>query len=60
MTTFKNAEKCLWMCVVILVTYLFVGSFIASKNFYDLMYLFILYAFLIIVRVYEKKDRIEP
>ncbi len=50
----KSIEKYLWASVVIFVTYLFLGSFIVSRNLLDLAYLIILYTFMVIVKVVSK------
>lgn len=55
MTTSKNIEKYLWISAVMFVTYLFLGSFIVSKNFYELVYLIILYSFIGIVKIINRK-----
>jgi len=55
MTTNKNVEKYLWVLVVMFVTYLFLGSFIVSRNISDLAYLIVLYSAIIIAKINEKK-----
>lgn len=55
MITNKNVEKRLWMFVVMFITYLFLGSFLVSKNLYDLVFLLLLYTFLICTKLYDKK-----
>ena len=44
MITNKSIGKYLWISAVLFVTYLFLGSFIVSRNLSDLIYLAILYA----------------
>ena len=51
MTTNKNIEKYLWISAVLFVTYLFLGSFIVSKNLYDLLYLIILYGTMAFIKI---------
>ena len=51
MTTDKNIEKYLWILTVLFVTYLFLGSFIVSKDFSALIYLIILYSSIILIKV---------
>lgn len=51
----KNVERYLWISAVMFVTYLLLGSFIVSKNLLDLFYLIILYVFIIIVKIVDKK-----
>ncbi len=55
MTTDKSIEKYLWMSVVMFLTYLFLGSFIVSYDLLDLAYLLILYLFIGIVKIINKK-----
>ena len=55
MTNDKNVEKYLWVSAVMFVTYLLLGSFIVSKNYVDLVYLVILYVFVTIVKIVERK-----
>ena len=50
MTTNKNIEKYLWISAVLFVTYLFLGSFIISKDLSDLFYLIVLYATLLFIK----------
>lgn len=50
MTTNKSIEKYLWISAVLFVTYLFLGSFIISKDLSDLFYLIILYATLLFIK----------
>ena len=54
MTTNKSIEKYLWLTVVLFVTYLFLGSFVVSRNFYELVYLIILYTFIVIEKVINR------
>ena len=51
MTTNKSVEKYLWITAVLFVTYLFLGSFIVSKDFIDLIYLLILYGTMITIKI---------
>lgn len=51
MTTDKNIEKYLWITAVIFLTYLFLGSFIVSKSYSDLLYLIILYITIFIIKI---------
>ena len=55
MTDNKNIERYLWISAVMFVTYLLLGSFIVSKNFLELGYLIILYVFIIVVKIVNKK-----
>lgn len=55
MTTNKNIEKYLWIATVLFVTYLFLGSFIVSRNFLDLAYLITLYSFIGVVKIINIK-----
>lgn len=55
MTTNKNVERYLWISTVMFVTYLFLGSFIISKNFLELGYLVILYIFIIIAKIIDNR-----
>ena len=55
--TENSMGKYLWMAVVMFVTYLFLGSFIISKNMFDILYLIILYLCIISVSIYNKKSR---
>ncbi|MBQ9072092.1 MAG: hypothetical protein IJY25_02935 [Bacilli bacterium] len=55
MTTNKNIEKYLWITTVVFVTYLFLGSFVVSRNFYELVYLIILYSFMCAVKIIDRK-----
>lgn len=50
MTTNKSIEKYLWISAVLFVTYLFLGSFIISKDLSALFYLLILYATLLFIK----------
>ena len=50
MTTNKSIEKYLWISAVLFVTYLFLGSFIISKDLSDLFYLIVLYATLLFIK----------
>lgn len=55
MTNNKNVERYLWISAVMFVTYLLLGSFIVSKNLLDLAYLITLYAFIIFIKITDKK-----
>ena len=50
MTTNKSIEKYLWISAVLFVTYLFLGSFMVSKDLSSLIYLVILYGTIFIIR----------
>ena len=54
MTNNKNVEKYLWITAVVFVTYLLLGSFVVSKNFFELGYLVIFYMFIIVRIVFCK------
>lgn len=54
MTKDKSISKYLWITAVIFVTYLFVGSFMVSRNILELIYLIILYSVIIIVKLLDK------
>jgi len=56
MTTNKNVERYLWVSAVVFITYLFLGSFIVSGNLLELIYLIILYAFIIVVKIVSNKE----
>lgn len=51
MTSNKNIEKYLWISAVLFVTYLFVGSFIVSRDLYELSYLIILYGTMLFIKI---------
>lgn len=51
----KNIEKYLWTLAVSFITYLLLGSFVVSGNIYDLSYLAILYTFIIIIKIVDRK-----
>jgi len=55
MTTNKSIEKYLWIAAVMFVTYLFLGSFIVSKDFFDLGYLIVLYIFIFAAKIINRK-----
>lgn len=55
MITNKNVDKYLWLTSLVFITYLFIGSFIVSKNWLDLGYLIILYTSIVIVRISRNK-----
>lgn len=55
--TENSVGKYLWMSVVMFVTYLFLGSFIVSRNIFDVLYLIILYSSIIAVSFINKKNR---
>lgn len=48
MTKKWSLEKALWYCVVCFLTFIFIGSFITSGNFKDLLYVLIVYLFLLV------------
>lgn len=54
MITSKNVDKYLWITSLIFITYLFIGSFIVSRDWLDLGYLIILYSFIVAVRLTSK------
>ena len=56
MTTDKKVEKYLWILSVMFVTYLLLGSFIVSKNYFELGYLIVLYIFIIIGKIVDRKS----
>ena len=51
MTTNKSIERYLWISAVLFVTYLFLGSFIVGGDLFDIIYLIILYATIIFVKL---------
>ena len=51
MTTNKSIEKYLWISAVLFVTYLFLGSFIVSKDLSSLLYLIILYGTIFVIKL---------
>jgi len=51
MVTSKNVNKYLWLTSLIFITYLFIGSFIVSRDWLDLGYLILLYSFIVTVRL---------
>ena len=51
MTSNKNIEKYLWISVVLFITYLLLGSFLVSKNLYDLLYLIFFYSIVVFIKV---------
>lgn len=55
MTTNKNVERYLWISSVMFVTYLLLSSFIVSKNYLELGYLVVLYIFIIVGKIIEKR-----
>lgn len=54
MITNKNTEKYLIISAIAFITYLLLGSFVVSRNFLELGYLIIFYAFIIIRLVFCK------
>ena len=56
MTTNKRVERYLWISAVMFVTYLLLSSFIVSRNFLELGYLVILYVFMIVVKIVNKRE----
>lgn len=55
MTTNKSIEKYLWLSAVLFITYLFIGSFLVSKNYFDLFYIVMLYSFMLVVKIIDRK-----
>ena len=55
MTANKNIEKYLCISAVMFITYLFLGSFIVSKDFFDLGYLIVLYGFIFTIKIINCK-----
>ncbi len=51
MITNKSIGEYLWILTVVFITYLFLGSFVVSKDLYDLAYLITFYIFLIIGKI---------
>ena len=51
MTTNKNAGTYLWISAVLFITYLFLGSFIVSRNLLDILYLGILYSTILYIKL---------
>lgn len=55
MTNETHIDKYLWITLLIFVTYLLLGSFVVSRNFLDIAYLFILYSFIIMSKIQLKR-----
>ena len=55
MATNKNVERYLWISTVMFVTYLFLSSFIVSKDLLELGYLVVLYTFIIIAKIIDNR-----
>ena len=56
METYDKCEKYLLLLALIFVTFLLIGSFIASGNYIDIIYLVTLYTFLIIGKIKSKSE----
>ena len=56
MTIENNVGKYLWILAVSFITFLLLGSFILSGNLLELVYLIILYAFIIIIKIVSIKQ----
>ena len=56
MTTDKNVERYLWILAVSFITFLLLGSFILSRNLFELAYLIILYIFIVVVKLISTKE----
>lgn len=54
MITKMNIEEYLWMLTVVFATFLFLGSFVVSRDLYDLAYLVTLYIFIILGKVIKE------
>ncbi len=55
--TEENTGRYLWLSVVLFITYLFLGSYLMSKDILELIYLGILYMFLIYISLVKRKNR---
>lgn len=55
MITENSTGRYLFISVLGFVTYLFLGSFIVSKNFLDLAYLITFYVFMIAIKIIDRK-----
>ena len=58
MKTSNYFEKQIWILVSLLITYLLLGSFVISKNIYDLLYLLIFYLFKIVANFNIRKENL--
>lgn len=56
METYDKCEKYLMLLALIFVTFLLIGSFIVSRDYLDIVYLVILYAFLITGKIKSKDE----
>lgn len=56
MTEGTRISKYLWTSMVLYTTYLLIGSFIVSRNFFDLAYLVVLYSIIIYTKIKSKKE----
>ncbi len=54
MITNKKTEKYLLISAIAFITYLLLGSFVVSRNFFDLGYLIIFYCFIAIRIMFYK------
>lgn len=54
MITNKKLDKYFWITSLVFITYLFIGSFVVSKDWLDLGYLVVLYIFIGIVNLSNK------
>lgn len=55
MTTNNDTAKYLWMLSVVFISYLLIGSFIVSRDYFELTYLLILYASIIVTKLLHKR-----
>lgn len=55
MTKETHIDKYLWITLIVFVTYLLLGSFVVSRDFLDIAYLFILYSFIITSKIQVKR-----
>lgn len=56
METYDKCEKYLMLLALVFITFLLIGSFIASGNFIDIVYLVTLYTFLIIGKIKSEDE----
>ena len=56
MTINKNVERYLWISAVLFITYLLLSSYVVSGNLLELIYLILLYAFIVIVKIISSKE----
>ena len=54
MITNKNREKYLLISAIAFITFLLLGSFVVSRNFFELTYLIVFYMFIIVRIVFCK------